>query len=84
MAKVTIPASEQAEQFQISPDYVRISMAAAIQLGLKPGRIASTCCKIIPKAVTPTAPTADWRASVQVCPKTILLSVWAGPCIPQI
>src|SRR5579875_2721280 len=36
MAKVTVPFKEQMEQFQISPDYVRISMAAAIQLGLKP------------------------------------------------
>ncbi len=39
MAKVTVPVKEQAEQFQISPDYVRISMAAAIELGLKPGRM---------------------------------------------
>jgi biotin synthase len=39
MAKVSVPAKEQAEQFQISPDYVRISMAAAIELGLKPGRM---------------------------------------------
>ncbi len=35
MAKVIVPFKEQAEQFQISPDYVRISMAAAFQLGLK-------------------------------------------------
>jgi lipoyl synthase len=47
MAKVTIPASEQAEQFQISPDYVRISMAAAIELGLKPGRIERATCDCI-------------------------------------
>jgi biotin synthase len=47
MAKVTIPASEQAEYFQISPDYVRISMAAAIQLGLKPGRIERASCDCI-------------------------------------
>jgi biotin synthase len=39
MAQVTIPSKEQAEHFQISPDYVRISMAAAIELGLKPGRM---------------------------------------------
>ncbi|GAC1554836.1 MAG: radical SAM protein [Ktedonobacteraceae bacterium] len=39
MAKVTVPIKEQADQFQISPDYVRISMAAAIELGLKPGRM---------------------------------------------
>ena len=47
MAKVTIPASEQAEHFQISPDYVRISMAAAIELGLKPGRIHRATCDCI-------------------------------------
>jgi biotin synthase len=39
MAKVTLSSKEQAEQLQISPDYVRISMAAAIELGLKPGRM---------------------------------------------
>jgi biotin synthase len=39
MAKVTLSSKEQAEQLQISPEYVRISMAAAIELGLKPGRI---------------------------------------------
>ncbi len=39
MAKVTLSTREQSEQLQISPDYVRISMAAAIELGLKPGRI---------------------------------------------
>lgn len=39
MAQVTIPARLQAEHFQISPDYVRISMAAAIALGLKSGRV---------------------------------------------
>ena len=37
--KVTLSAKEQSEQLQISPDYVRLSMAAAIELGLKPGRI---------------------------------------------
>ncbi len=47
MAKVTIPTSEQAEHFQISPDYVRISMAAAIELGLKPGRIHRAECDCI-------------------------------------
>ena len=47
MAKITIPASEQAEHFQISPDYVRISMAAAIELGLKPGRIERAACNCI-------------------------------------
>jgi biotin synthase-related radical SAM superfamily protein len=39
MAKVTLSTKEQAEQLQISPDYVRISMAAAIELGLKAGRM---------------------------------------------
>jgi len=39
MAKGTLSSKEQAEQLQISPDYVRISMAAAIELGLKPGRL---------------------------------------------
>ncbi|MEK7278534.1 MAG: radical SAM protein, partial [Chloroflexota bacterium] len=39
MAKVTLSSQEQSEQLQISPDYVRISMAAAIELGLKAGRM---------------------------------------------
>ena len=39
MAKVTLSSKEQAEQLAISPEYVRISMAAAIELGLKPGRL---------------------------------------------
>lgn len=39
MAKVAVPTSVQAEQFQISPAYVRISTAAAMTLGLKGGRI---------------------------------------------
>lgn len=47
MAKVTVPSDQQAEQFQISPDYVRISMAAAIELGLKPGRINRCNCHCI-------------------------------------
>jgi biotin synthase-related radical SAM superfamily protein len=47
MAKVTIPSNQQAEEFQISPDYVRISMAAAIELGLKPGRINRCNCNCI-------------------------------------
>jgi len=38
MPKVNVPQKMQAEVFQISPDYARISMAAAIQLGLKPGK----------------------------------------------
>ena len=47
MAKVTVPSDLQAEQYQISPDYVRISMAAAIELGLKPGRINRCGCSCI-------------------------------------
>jgi lipoyl synthase len=47
MAKVTVPTHLQAEQFQISPEYVRISMAAAIELGLKPGRISRCSCDCI-------------------------------------
>ena len=47
MAKVTVPSDQQAEQYQISPDYVRISMAAAIELGLKPGRINRCNCNCI-------------------------------------
>src|SRR3970040_1628037 len=47
MAKVTVPYDQQAEQFKISPDYVRISMAAAIELGLKPGHIHRCSCNCI-------------------------------------
>lgn len=39
MAKVPLTLAEQAEQFQISPEYIRISTAAAIALGLRPGRM---------------------------------------------
>ncbi|MFQ5943397.1 MAG: radical SAM protein [Anaerolineales bacterium] len=47
MAKVNVPSRQQSEYFQISPDYVRISMAAAIELGLKPGRIDRCNCNCI-------------------------------------
>lgn len=47
MAKVTVPSDQQAEQYQISPEYVRISMAAAIELGLRPGRINRCGCSCI-------------------------------------
>lgn len=47
MAKVSVPSDLQAEQFQISPEYVRISMAAAIELSLKPGRIDRCGCNCI-------------------------------------
>lgn len=43
MARVTVPSHLQSELFQISPDYVRISMAAAIELRLKPGRLLRDC-----------------------------------------
>ena len=47
MTKVTISSDLQAEQYQISPDFVRISMAAAIELGLKPGGIHRCNCNCI-------------------------------------
>ena len=45
MVKATRPASEQAvqDETRMSPDYVRISTAAAIELGLKPGRMMRGC-----------------------------------------
>ncbi|MBI2822557.1 MAG: radical SAM protein [Acidobacteria bacterium] len=43
MAKVDVPFDLQAERFHISPDYVRISMAAAIELRLRPGRLLRDC-----------------------------------------
>ena len=47
MAKINIPSDQQAEHYQISPDYVRISTAAAIELGLKAGRIHRAHCDCI-------------------------------------
>jgi lipoyl synthase len=47
MAKVNVPSVQQAEMYQISPEYVRISMAAAIQLGLKRGQIYRATCDCI-------------------------------------
>ena len=47
MAKVSVPSNQQAELYPISPEYVRISTAAAIQLGLKPGRIERASCDCI-------------------------------------
>ena len=45
--KATKPASEHEQQVKdetrMSPDYVRISTAAAIELGLKPGRMMRGC-----------------------------------------
>ncbi|MCP4417251.1 MAG: hypothetical protein GY805_11560, partial [Chloroflexi bacterium] len=43
MSKIRLPIAEQDEVLQLSPDYVRISMAAAIELGLKPGRLMRGC-----------------------------------------
>ncbi len=42
-----LSSQEQAGLLNISPDYVRISMAAAIELGLKPGRIHGCGCGCI-------------------------------------
>jgi len=47
MKKINTPSHLQSEEFQISPEYVRISMAAAIELGLKPGRISRCNCSCI-------------------------------------
>ena len=47
MTKVNVPSYLQAEQFNISPEFVRISMAAAMELGLKPGRINRCSCGCI-------------------------------------
>ncbi len=47
METARLPVAEQAEHFQLSPDYVRISMAAAMVLGLERGRFlrdAATRC----------------------------------------
>ena len=47
MGTARLPVAEQAEQFQLSPDFVRISMAAAMVLGLERGRFlrdAATRC----------------------------------------
>ena len=43
MVKVTVPSHLQAEHYSISPEYVRISMAAAMELGLKAGRFLGGC-----------------------------------------
>jgi biotin synthase len=43
MSSVITAESTTAEELQISPDYVRISMAAAIELRLKPGRLLRDC-----------------------------------------
>ena len=47
MATTGIAVKDQAEHFHISPDYVRISAAAAIELGLKPGQINRCNCGCI-------------------------------------
>ena len=43
MQRARVPSREQQTQFQISPEFARISMAAAIELGLKPGRFLRDC-----------------------------------------
>lgn len=47
MATTGIPTKLQDQHFQISPDFVRISVAAAIELGLTPGRINGCSCNCI-------------------------------------
>ena len=47
MATTGIPTKLQEQHYQISPDYVRISVAAAIELGLSPGRINGCSCNCI-------------------------------------
>ncbi len=47
MATTGIPTKLQDELFQISPDYVRISIAAAIELGLARGKINGCSCNCI-------------------------------------
>lgn len=47
MTTTGIPSKLHKEYFQISPDYVRISMAAAMELGLKPGKINRCSCGCI-------------------------------------
>ena len=47
MATTGIPTKLQEQHYQISPDYVRISVAAAIELGLAPGRINGCSCNCI-------------------------------------
>ena len=41
--KVTLPSGLETDQDSISPEYVRISMAAAMELGLKAGRMLRAC-----------------------------------------
>jgi len=47
LATTGIPTKLQDQHYQISPDYVRISVAAAIELGLAPGRINGCSCNCI-------------------------------------
>jgi biotin synthase len=39
VSRVALPVAQQAEAFRISPEFIRISTAAAITLGLVPGRM---------------------------------------------
>ena len=43
----SVPEEKKNEASLISPDYVRISMAAAIELGLKTGLISGCSCDCI-------------------------------------
>lgn len=45
--QIKLSAKEQEEQLNISPEYIRISIAAAIELGLKPGEIHGCGCGCI-------------------------------------
>lgn len=47
MTTETLASAITESETRISPDYVRISMAAAMELGLKPGRIQRTNCGCI-------------------------------------
>ncbi|MDH5644348.1 MAG: radical SAM protein [Gemmatimonadota bacterium] len=51
MTGTKLPVAEQSEKLQISPEYVRISMAAALVLGLKTGRFfrdgATRCVNLL-------------------------------------
>ena len=55
----SVPEEKNNEALLISPDYVRISMAAAIELGLKPGRISCCSCDCINLCLLYTSDAAD-------------------------
>ena len=72
------------EASQISPDYVRISMAAQLNLDLSLDGshavtvIALTCCKIIPEDAMRIVLIADWHVSVRELRKTTPSFEWTG------